>query len=81
MSFVILTTPECVWCEKAKNLISSHGYKYVEFDVTTHKPLREFMSANLLMTVPQVYMLGEYVGGYNQLVPFLEEERRGKLTV
>lgn len=81
MSFVILTTPECVWCEKAKNLIASHGYKYVEFDVSSHMALREFMNANLLMTVPQVYILGEWIGGYNQLVPFLEEERRDRPQV
>lgn len=67
MSFVILTAPDCSWCDKAKSLIKANGHSYVEFDITTNPALREFMTANLLTTVPQVFMAGERVGGYNKL--------------
>lgn len=73
MSFVILTASDCKWCEKAKDLIASHGYKYIEFDVSHSPSLREFMSANLLATVPQVYIVGEWIGGYNKLSEYLRK--------
>lgn len=72
MSFVILTAPDCKWCEKAKDLIKAYGYKYTEFDVSSTPGLREFMNANLLTTVPQVYIVGEWIGGYNKLREFFE---------
>jgi glutaredoxin len=74
MSFVVLTAPECKWCEKAKDLIKANGYKFVEFDVSAYPTLREFMSANLLTTVPQVYIVGEWIGGYNKLFEFFQRK-------
>lgn len=72
MSFVVLSAPDCKWCDKAKDLIKSYGHKYTDFDVTANPLLREFMTANLLTTVPQVYIVGEWIGGYNKLREFFD---------
>lgn len=63
-TYVILTKPECSWCAKAKDLLTEKGFAYVEFNVIEHPILRDFLVANKLTTVPQVFIAGERIGSY-----------------
>lgn len=67
MTFVLFTMPDCHWCKKAKELLTERDEKYVEFDITQHPILREFLVANNLTTVPQVFNDGLLIGGYVDL--------------
>lgn len=65
--FVVLSRPNCVWCDRAKELLRDHNATFAEFDVNEVIPLKDFIAANGLTTVPQVYMDGTHLGGYQNL--------------
>lgn len=67
MTYVLLTKPECEWCTKAKELLRKHGEEFVEFNIIEHPILREFLIANKLKTVPQIFINGYLIGGYQDL--------------
>ena len=71
--FVILTRPNCGWCEKAKNVIKSHGDTYKEFDILEYSHLRDFMIANDQTTVPQIYRTGGWIGGFTELQHYYKD--------
>lgn len=65
--YVILTKPNCPWCEKAKQLLTANAMTYTEFDVTEHADYREFLYALDTKTVPQIFTKGYWIGGYTDL--------------
>ena len=64
MTYVILSKPECLYCQKAKDLLHEHYLEFREFNVLEHPSLYEFLTSQGLTTVPQLYENGFYVGGY-----------------
>lgn len=66
-SFVILTSPTCLWCDKAKRLLDELKFTYVELDITQHEGLRIMLSALGITTVPQVFNRHVRIGGYTEL--------------
>ena len=73
--FVIVTKPDCPFCDKAKKLIRMNDDSFSEYSVAEHPILRDFLKSNDLHTVPQIYLKGYHVGGYTDLEDFYEEER------
>jgi glutaredoxin len=69
MHFIVVTSQTCPWCDKVKALISDRGHTYKEIDIA---PVKEFMLANNLKTVPQVFINGERIGGYEDVKRYLE---------
>lgn len=70
--FVIISKPNCPWCDKAKKLLTDEGLKFHEVATTEHRMLRPVMIAGGLTTVPQVFMMAEHgnyehIGGYTEL--------------
>ena len=60
----------CPYCTQAKNLFSEKEVKYTEYDVTSSEAIQKEMmerSNGTLMTVPQIYINDELVGGYSDL--------------
>lgn len=70
--YILLTKPTCGWCDKAKNLIKSTGGSYVEFNILEYSQMRDFLIANGISTVPQVYQDGEWIGGFEDLEAWME---------
>lgn len=64
----------CPFCDKAKALCESRGYDYeyrtLDVDYTKEQLLETFPLAK---TVPQIVVNGVKVGGYNELVKYIEE--------
>ena len=58
----------CPYCNKAKALLQSKGVDYEEID-TTHDEAREreMVQRSRRQTVPQIFILGQSVGGYDDL--------------
>lgn len=75
MSIVILTSPECMWCEKAKRLLDELKYDYTELDITKEPGLLKFMQGLGLRTVPQVFDRHTRLGGYTDLTMIYGEPR------
>lgn len=77
MEFVVYSKPECVYCDKAKQLLESHGLQYREvvIDVGQEKqPEVEYITVTALKeripgvrTVPQIYRGEQLIGGYDAL--------------
>ena len=73
----IYTLEWCPYCEKAKALIKSKGFSYEESNLG-EEGIKEEMQARTdgAKTVPQIFIGGKHIGGYDQLV---EANISGKL--
>ena len=65
----LYTTSYCPFCTRAKNLLKSKGVSFEEIDVTDDDQLREKMIelSGGRRTVPEIFINGKIVGGYDEL--------------
>jgi glutaredoxin 3 len=75
---LLYTTPFCGYCRAAKQLLRGKGLDFEEIDVAFDAEKRAEMieRAHGLRTVPQTFIHGRHVGGYDELAAL---EREGKL--
>jgi glutaredoxin 3 len=75
---VLYTTPFCGFCHAAKRLLERKGQAFVEIDVSGDAGLRAEMIARASgrRTVPQIFIDGTHVGGYQELAAL---DRQAKL--
>ncbi len=68
----------CPFCSRAKQLLTAKGAEYVEYDVTMDQVKRAEMveRAPGARTVPQIFIGGQAVGGFDDLNAL---DRAGKL--
>jgi len=73
----LYSTGMCGYCVAAKNLLVSRGLGYEEVRVDADPALREAMRARAggRTSVPQVFIDGELVGGYQELAEWLRSGR------
>ena len=65
---VIYTTRVCPYCVAAKRLLGQRGVAYDEVDVSTDDSKRQWLvEATGRRTVPQIFIRGEPVGGFDEL--------------
>ena len=66
--------PQCPFCDKAKNLCEQRGYKYeyktLGKDYQIEELLETFPGA---ITVPQIIINSQKIGGYENLVKYVED--------
>jgi glutaredoxin len=67
------TYPKCPSCEQTKELLREHDIQYM-FIQADKKLFGKVMKVSKSTTVPQIFMNGEYVGGYDDLVQKLNNE-------
>lgn len=74
----IFTTAYCPYCVRAKRLLTQKGVPYEEIDVGNDDALREQMvkDAGGRRTVPQIFIGGKAIGGYEELAAL---EQAGEL--
>lgn len=64
----IYSTQQCPYCVSAKELLAAKGLEYVEIDVSNDRDImHEMIRRSGQRTVPQVFIDGDAVGGYDQL--------------
>jgi len=75
---ILYTMPYCGYCRAAKHLLTEKGAAFTEIDVSGDLALRQEMidRAYGRRTVPQIFINGTHVGGYDELA---ELERAAKL--
>jgi glutaredoxin 3 len=68
----------CGFCNRAKELLAAKGVAFTEFDVSLDAGKRREMLARSggRRTVPQIFIGGRHVGGWNELSGL---ERKGEL--
>jgi glutaredoxin 3 len=73
--YIIYTKHDCPWCDKAKSLLENLGHQYEEkhFNVDfTKEDLVAMLPETIRPTVPQIYLKGNRIGGYEDLKAHLK---------
>ena len=78
----IYTTAICPYCVSAKQLLQRKGLDYEEVRIDTDPVRRDEMLARSAgrRTVPQIFVNGTHVGGFDDLVAADRSGRLGELT-
>jgi glutaredoxin 3 len=65
----VYTTTACPYCVRAKALLKHKGVPFTEIDVTDDDELRQKMveMAGGRRTVPEIFIDGKIIGGYDEL--------------
>lgn len=64
----IYSTQQCPYCIRAKALLDAKGLEYSEIDVSAdHQLVRSMIERSGRRTVPQIFIDGQPVGGFDQL--------------
>ncbi|MDG0966267.1 MAG: glutaredoxin domain-containing protein [SAR86 cluster bacterium] len=70
----IYSKSNCVFCDKAKNYFSQNEISYVEYNVEKPEIFEALMSRNPnARTMPQIFINDELIGGYTDLIEWLEK--------
>ncbi len=65
--YFILTKDDCVWCDKAKQLLEEKGEAFSASSLKDNPLLIRLMLKANLKTVPQIWQDAEHIGGYTEL--------------
>lgn len=73
----VYTTPSCPFCLHAKRLLEARGIPFDEVDVAGDPQVRaDVMRRSGRRTVPQIFIDGNSIGGYDELSAM---DQRGEL--
>lgn len=74
----IYTSPLCGYCHAAKRMLKGKGASFSEINVAADAKRRQEMMtrANGRHTVPQIFISGKHIGGYDDMAAL---DRTGKL--
>ncbi|HXX68828.1 MAG TPA: glutaredoxin 3 [Polyangiaceae bacterium] len=76
---ILYTTRVCPYCIAAKRLLARRGITYEEIDVSGDDAKRVWLAqATGRRTVPQIFIDGKAIGGYDELVAL---DKAGRLPV
>ena len=65
---VVYRTPFCGYCFRVKHLLESKGVPFKEVDVSHDQDKRQWLAeVTRQRTVPQVFINGQSVGGFDDL--------------
>jgi len=66
---IIYSTAVCPYCVAAKNFLKSRGASYTEVRIDTDPVARaEMMEKTKRTSVPQIFINGSHVGGYDEMI-------------
>jgi glutaredoxin len=72
--YTIIGRPNCKWCDKAKDLLSSKKEEYRCVDLDTNRWLVNLMANSGFVTVPLIFdKSNRPVGGYTALEELFKE--------
>ena len=73
-SSIVWSQSSCSYCVMAKRLLESKGYMVEERKIDSQNWSKKDLidAVPNARTVPQIFVEGEYVGGYNELVKYLQ---------
>jgi glutaredoxin len=67
------TYPKCPSCDQAKELLREKNIQYM-FIQADKKLFGKVMGVTKSTSVPQIFLNGEYIGGYDDLVEHFRED-------
>ncbi|MAE33268.1 MAG: ribonucleoside-diphosphate reductase [Actinobacteria bacterium] len=74
MKVEIYTKDFCIWCDRAKGLLNAHSIDFNEIDLSENDKRAKFYEnvGNNVKTVPQIFIDGQRIGGYQDLRAWLD---------
>jgi len=73
-SFTVYTQDGCIFCTRAIELLQSKNQAVNVINVNADPETKHLFHRHGFKTVPQIYHNGKHVGGYDDLVIYLEEQ-------
>ncbi len=69
MKIEVFSAPRCSYCDAAKRLLERKGLAYADLDISGESGHREELLRRLprVKAVPQIFIDGEHIGGYEDL--------------
>ena len=70
MNIKVYSKTNCPYCVSAKNWLKQRGYAYEEIVIDNDGERQKFYESvgNGVRTVPQIYVDGERIGGFQDLI-------------
>lgn len=83
MNIIVYSIDNCIYCDKAKELLKSKNLVYEERDARVNiGMLREQIPTSEKLTAPQIFVDGVRIGGYTELYEQIDEiTRLNKLVI
>lgn len=73
----IYSTDNCPWCVRAKSLLTAKGLDFEEIDISSDQARAlDMIERSGRRTVPQIFIDGEPVGGFDELSKMDLPDRR-----
>lgn len=73
MAVIIWSKENCSFCQKAKQLLQEHNLSYEERLLGSNYSITDLLQVvPNAKTVPQIFIDDTYIGGYTDLVNYLE---------
>lgn len=69
--FVVIGSEKCGWCDKVKKLLDENGIEFQWFNISRDLTMYSFLKHSGLTTVPQVFLNGNRIGGYEDTLAYL----------
>ena len=69
--YVIYTQKSCGFCVMAKKLLEEHSQKYTEIAIDEDEEAKKFVKG-FAKTVPQIFYKEQLIGGYQELIEYLD---------
>jgi ribonucleoside-diphosphate reductase alpha chain len=69
---IIYGKSDCPWCELAKEELSLRGIPFEYISLTDMGKTAKEVTGRSVNTVPQVYLQGQYIGGYEDMMKHLD---------
>ena len=69
---VVYSKNMCGYCTQAKSWLKTKGIEYKEINIEEQPEAREFVISEGHRTMPQIYVDGKRIGGYQQLIQLNE---------
>jgi len=65
---IIYGTNSCVYCDRAKMLLTQRGITFDFINLHDLGKTAAEVTGRPVKSVPQIYLEGQYIGGFNELV-------------
>lgn len=67
MKAIVYGRKNCVWCDRAKELLVRNLIHYDYVDIEEHSMTLELFKQNGWKTVPQIFIDDNHIGGFEDL--------------
>ena len=71
---IIYGTNTCVYCDRAKMVLTQKGYTFDFINLQELGKTAEEVTGRPVRSVPQIYIEGQYIGGFQEMMKHFENE-------